>query len=347
MPQYEVQQILCADIRANKAVDDLLDREGIRRDKNLDYTCGLFDEDGMLAATGSCCGNTLRCLAVRSDRQGEGLLNTILTHLVDIQYRRGNTHLFLYTKCSTAKFFRDSGFYEIARVKDNVVFMENTRNGFPEFIRSLGSPSSYPDTAAIVMNANPFTYGHLFLAETAAAQNSTVHIFVVSEDRSLFPADVRRRLVVEGTAHLKNVIVHDTGSYIISSATFPSYFQKDENAVIEGHARLDAAVFIKIAAALGITRRYVGEEPFSLVTGIYNRVLQEELPAAGIRCTVIPRKSVHSRPVSASDVRLCIQSGDMAHLAELVPPSTLQYLQSKEAESVILRIRSSENVVHY
>lgn len=59
-------------------------------------------------------------------------------------------------------------------------------------------------------------------------------------------------------------------SIYYSNATFPSYFQKDENAVIESHAMLDLTVFTQIAKVLGITRRYVGEEPTSLVTGIYN-----------------------------------------------------------------------------
>ena len=43
-----------------------------------------------------------------------------------------------------------------------------------------------------------------------------------------------------------------TGDYIISSATFPSYFQKDEVAVIESQANLDIKVFTKIAKVLNI-----------------------------------------------------------------------------------------------
>ena len=57
------------------------------------------------------------------------------------------------------------------------------------------------------------------------------------------PFSVRKRLVREGTARIPNVVLHDSGLYIISSATFPSYFLKDEAAVIDGHARLDLAVF--------------------------------------------------------------------------------------------------------
>ena len=64
--------ILLNDTSAQKQMDVLLEQEGIRRDGNLDYTCGLFDEDWKLAATASCFGNTIRCLAVSNDRQGEG-----------------------------------------------------------------------------------------------------------------------------------------------------------------------------------------------------------------------------------------------------------------------------------
>ena len=99
MSNYTVSKIYASDTRANKQVDALLDCAGIRRDGNLDYTCGIFNDMGDVIATGSCFGITLRCLAVSNDYQGEGLMNAIITHLVDMQYERGNSHLFLYTKC--------------------------------------------------------------------------------------------------------------------------------------------------------------------------------------------------------------------------------------------------------
>lgn len=96
--------------------------------------------------------------------------------------------------------------------------------------------------------------------ETAAAACDTLHLFVVSEDASLVPFAVRKRLVAEGVRHLPNVVLHDSGPYIISNATFPSYFLKDETAVIEGHARLDLAVLPR-SRRHERDRRYVGEEP--------------------------------------------------------------------------------------
>ena len=184
-------------------------------------------------------------------------------------------------------------------------------------------------------------------AEKAAAENDLLHLFIVSEDASLVPFKIRKQLVMKGTAHLKNICYHDSGPYIISNATFPSYFQKDENAVIESHAMLDLTVFTQIAKVLGITRRYVGEEPTSLVTGIYNRIMSEKLPEQGIECIVVPRKTCEDTPISASNVRLALQNGDYDTLSKLVPQTTLDYFKSPEAIPVIERIRQQENVIHY
>ena len=357
MAEYVISEVHSGDRFALSQIDRLLSQEGIKRDANLDYTCAMYDEDYNIIGTGSCFGNTLRCFAVSSAHQGEGLLNQIISHLIGVQYERGNMHLFLYTKVASALFFGDLGFYEIARVDQTLVFMENRRSGFEQYLEGLKreTPSAGPDakgSAAIVMNANPFTLGHQYLVETAAAACETLHLFVVSEDASLVPASVRKKLVREGTAHIPNVILHDSGPYMISNATFPSYFLKDEAAVITGHARLDIEIFTKIARALGISVRFVGEEPASEVTGIYNQIMQEELPKAGIACRVIPRKTASEgiaagSVISASTVRRCLQQEDWSSLSALVPESTLRYFQSPEAAPVLKKIRQAGNVVHY
>ena len=243
---YTISQVYPGDQRALATVDALLKEEGIERDGNLDYIAAMYDEDYNIIATGSCFLNTLRCFAVSHAHQGEGLLNQIITHLIEVQYERGNLHLFLYTKTTSAKFFGDLGFYEIARVDGTLVFMENRRDGFKSYLRRLEKTRIDGKSGALVMNANPFTLGHQYLVEQAAAACETLHLFIVSEDASLIPFSVRKKLVAEGTAHLPNVVLHDSGPYIISSATFPSYFLKDKEAVICGQARLDIEVFKRI-----------------------------------------------------------------------------------------------------
>jgi len=348
MSEYSVSKVYPSDKKANSEIEKLLLHEGIRRDKNLDYTCAVYDEDYKVIATGSCFGNTLRCMAVSSEHQGEGLMNEIVSHLIQYEYSRKINHLFLYTKCNSAKFFGDLGFYEIVRIENQIVFMENRRTGFSDYLQELSKTKINGEKiAALVLNANPFTLGHLYLVEKAAAENDFLHIFMVSEDASLVPFEIRRKLIIEGTQHLKNLIYHDTGPYIISSATFPSYFQKDDSAVIESHANLDLSVFVKIAETLGINSRYVGEEPKSLVTGIYNKIMSEKLPVHGINCVIVPRKKSDNEIISASNVRQAIKNGELEKIKKLVPASTYKFFTSPEAENIIKKIRTADNVVHY
>ena len=199
MCEYSVSEIRPSDKRSIRKMEALLEKEGISRDKNLDLSIGLFDDDYNLVATGSCFKNTLRCMAVDSGHQGEGLLNQVVTHLMDHQYEQGRFELFLYTKCSSAKFFQDLGFYEIARVPDRVVFMENRRDGFPGYLRELEKTKVEANSvAAVVMNANPFTLGHQYLLRPFRRRMTFVHVFVVSEDVSLVPFSVRYDAGKEG-----------------------------------------------------------------------------------------------------------------------------------------------------
>lgn len=350
MTDYAIGKISSHDTRSLAAVNTLLQEEGIRLDPNTDYTCAMFDEDMNVIATGSCFGNTLRCLAVSHHHQGEGLMNQIITHLINVQMERGNSHLFLYTKCNAAKFFHDLGFYEIVRMPNQIVFMENKRRGFEDYLAHLKQESAghfQGKIAALVMNCNPFTLGHQYLVEKAARENDVVHLFMVSEDQSLFPFDVRKQLILEGTAHLPNVICHESGSYIISQATFPSYFQQNEEAVIKSNVAIDLQIFTQIAETLGIQRRYVGEEPFSQVTNLYNRAMLEALPKAGMECVVVPRKAENGLAISASAVRQAIHDGEMEKVKNWVPATTWAFLQSEAAKPIIEKIQQASNVKHY
>lgn len=343
---YTIRTIGCGDRAGLAQVRALLADEGLTLDAHLDYTCGLFDENDALLATGSCFASTLRCFAVAKAHQGEGLLNEVVTHLADVQAARGNFHLFVYTRPHSARFFESLGFSEIARPDDTLVFMENRKRGFEKFCERLSGARRPGTAAAIVMNANPFTLGHRYLAEQAAARYDTVHLFVLSEDRSLFPADVRLRLVRAGVQEFPNVLVHETQDYLISTATFPAYFLKDSESAVRAGARLDAALFVKIAAALGVSARLLGEEPLSRTTRIYNEVLSDALRTSGLRAVILPRLCMDGRAVSASCVRQLIHDGRLADARPLVPASTWAWLTSPAAQPVLEAVRAAADVGH-
>ena len=341
-----LSEISPRDTRTQAQMDALLEQEGIRRDRNLDYSCGVFD-DGELIACGSSFHNTLRCLAVSSDHRGEGLMNQVVSHLMERQVNLGNSHVFLYTKVKNERIFKDLGFYEIARVDGSLVFLENRRDGFARYLRSLEKTRRDGKCAAVVMNANPFTLGHRYLIETAARENDFVHLFLLSEEAGPIPFAVRKKLVQAGVADLGNVIFHESGPYIISSATFPSYFLRDEDDAILAHARLDLAVFEKIAAALNLSARYVGEEKSSHVTALYNRTMAELLPRMGLAFREIPRLQADGETVSASTVRQAIHDGRLEEYRQLLPQTTYDYFMSDAAAPVVAAIRAMPDPRHY
>ena len=343
-----VSQVYQSDKRAMGKVRALLERVDITLDEHLDYTCAVFDEEGQPIATGSAFGPTLRCFAVDPAHQGEGLLNEVITHLMENRQERGFFHLFVYTKPNSVKFFKDLGFSVIAEVPGFLVFLENRADGFPGFLRKLEATKRPGQSAAIVMNANPFTLGHRYLVETAARENDTVHLFLLSENAGPIPAAVRHKLVREGVTDFPNVMIHETEEYLISSATFPGYFLKTEDKILRTQASLDTALFVRIAEALGVTVRYVGSEPRSVVTGIYNEVLSETLPAHGIECRILPRKTLpDGRIISASAVRQAIHDERLDEVADMLPETTLAFFRSEEAKPIIAAIHAEKDVVHY
>ena len=187
----------------------------------------------------------------------------------------------------------------------------------------------------------------LLTLEQAAKENDVVHLFLLSQEAGPIPFAVRKRLVEAGIRDLTNVILQETGPYMISSATFPSYFLKDSDAAIWAQAGLDLAVFGRIAAALNIRRRYVGEENRSHVTALYNREMQQRLPAMGIDCRIIPRLETKGEIISASTVRKAIQAGNLEAVRSMLPECTYRYFASSEGAAVAEAIRREKDVIHY
>lgn len=312
----------------------LLQKTGLIPEDQPEQTVLLWDGDE-LAATGSRQGNILKYLAVDPVHQGEGLLASLLTALRQEAFQQGYRHLFLYTKPENVQLFLPLMFHPVAAT-DKVLLMEDKPNGVQSFLNSLPIAQHGGTVGAAVMNCDPFTLGHRYLIETAAKDCDWLYIFVLSEDRGHFSAQDRLAMVKAGTADLANVTVLPTGPYLISAATFPTYFLKDRDGAQQVQCLLDIAIFRKyFAPYFGITRRYVGTEPLSPMTEKYNAALKAHLPKNGIELHEIPRFEKSGTPVSASAVRAALASGDWATLRALVPETTFTHLQTIAQEEIL------------
>jgi [citrate (pro-3S)-lyase] ligase len=300
---------------------------GLKYDERVSFSVCAMEGD-TIAAAGSLDGRILKCIAVSPAFQNEGFAAIIVTELIKEAGRRGIFHLFLFTKPENGELFGNLGFYTIEKT-GSVLLMENRREGISRFVAALPRPPA--DTSpigAVIVNCNPFTRGHQYLIENAAARCGALYVFVVSENLSLFPADLRYELVLKGIAHIPHVYPHPTGPYLVSAETFPDYFFRESVSPRKLNMDLDLRIFAKhFALPLGISRRFVGTEPLDPVIAAYNRGMKESLPSFGIEVTEIPRLETGGEPISASRVRDLLKSGDLEGLRELVPPTTFECLK--------------------
>lgn len=339
---YTIRDIYLSSPLEREMLHSFLDRHYLGFEQDIECAVGVFDRDDTLLACGCYAGNVLKQFAVDREYRGNNFLGTILSQLMQRQYERGVEHLFVFTKPENMPFFQQNAFYPVAATQQ-VALLENRHSGPLCYARKWAIKKDRGKKAGtIVMNANPFTLGHRWLVEKAAALCELLYVFVVEEDRSDFPFQVRKRLVIEGTRDLGNVAVCDSGPYMISAATFPTYFIKDKEMVNGIYTELDLKIFADVIAPyFHIKSRFVGSEPLCAATKFYNEAMKSQLPAKGIMVYEIFRKEVGGVPISASLVRKTIRNQGPEHplLESLLPRTTLAWLRSDEAKPVIERIR--------
>lgn len=192
-----------------------------------------------------------------------------------------------------------------------------------KYIRGIQERKPYDKrgkTGAIVMNCNPMTKGHLYLIETAKKRVDYLYIFVVEEERSDICFAERYAMVRGQMEKMENVYVVPSGKFILSYETLPLYFEKAEKQDAVLNAADDLHIFSQyIAPRLGITERFVGEEPTDKVTRQYNEEMKNILPCYGIGLTEIPRLKSGEDYISASVVRKLAEEGDWEAVRRLMP----------------------------
>ena len=345
MTEFHIEHVNLSRERNVHEIKRFLERFDLNFDTDVDFTVAVRDGEGTLVGTGSSRGEVLRNIAVDENIQGAGLTSSILSALIQNLSRKNVLHYFIFTRPEKAFLFVNLGFAEIARAEPYASLLESGLGSVAAYCESIaGETARLPQKrAAVVMNANPFTKGHRALVEQAAAEYPGVVVFVVSEDKSLFPFADRMRLIKEGVSDLANVAVVPGGKYIISAATFPTYFTRERDRV-KAQTRLDIALFAsQIAPKLGIAARYIGEEPYCPVTAEYNEAMIEILVPAGVSVHVAPRIPVNHEMVSASKVREAIRIDDWKTVEMMVPPTTFVYLRSEEKKDILENIRSSNS----
>jgi [citrate (pro-3S)-lyase] ligase len=320
----------------------LVESQGLSWEAGCDEVAGIY-EGGRLVATASRAGCVLKMFAIDAASQGGETLGQLVTSLVESGRRAGHDSLLVYTRPENAASFEQCNF-RLLVAATGIVLLE-WGGGLERYLARLrgvaassGQHAGLPRRSAegakaggIVLNGNPFTRGHQYLVESAAAQVERLFVFVVREEGSAFPFAARYRMAEEGTRHLENVVVLDTSRYAVSAATFPSYFLRRHDDRARLQMEVDARLFGRhLAPAAGVTRRFVGHEPYCETTAAYNRVMAAVLPEYGVDLVEVERaKDAEGVFVSATRVRAAYAAGDMETVRRLVPATTLAILQER------------------
>ena len=347
-------------------VEGFLQANGLRME-TLDVYYTLQNTDGAILAGAGLAGDVIKCVAVAPEARSEGLVAPLVSHILS-QHGPGNLKVF--TKPENEAVFGSLGFHAIARAP-LAIMMENGR-GLEAYCACLkdtllssrpteGSGEISSSVGVVVMNANPFTLGHRYLLEQAAAR---VDRLVVIPVRTSYAFPYTERLAMIKTGAPSGVTVVEGSDYQISAATFPTYFLKDLSEAAETQMRLDLDLFARhIAPALGATVRFVGSEPQDPLTARYNTLMQELLPLKVVEIPrlkaepvseenyflqgfaknqfssdpVKPINASHTAVISASAVRTALEQGSYARAAALCPESTRPYLMAALAERALRR----------
>ena len=335
---FEIRQVPLSLKSSRQKVENFLAVSDLRLEE-VDYYAGVFaGDDDVLLAGGGLSGDVLKCIAVSDALRDTGMSLSLVSHLLSVAQSHGHQQLKVFTKPENKGIFENFGFHAIATAP-KAILMENG-NGLRDYCNQLSAIAHNKGTkrGVIVMNANPFTLGHRYLVEEAAAQVDTLFIVVVKEDRSLFSYAERKAMIQAGVAHISNAIVCEGSDYAISAATFPTYFLKQLSDATDTHITLDLDLFARhIAPALGASVRFAGSEPIDETTRRYNQLMAELLPSQGIDFVEVERCSKNGTLVSATAVREALKAQTLPQALPLVPHTTAPYLISQLATDALQR----------
>lgn len=323
---YDIVEMPLSLKRNRTMVEDFLAKSALRLD-DMDYYAAVVDRESYkILAGGGFKGDIIKCIAVDDSLRGTGMSQQLISHLMSQMASQGHTNVKVFTKPGNADIFESLGFKTLGK-GTKAILLENGLEGLSSYTNYLRSLKHEGKNGLIVMNANPFTLGHQHLVEQAAQQVDNLYVIAVGEDKSQFTSDERLEMVKAGCSHFDNVTVCRGSSYIISAATFPSYFIKKASDAALAQMELDLDITARhIAPALGATVRFVGSEPADELTRNYNEAMKTILPQHGIEVIEMTRYEKNSKPISASVVRQMLANGNLHKTTYMVPSTTVPYL---------------------
>lgn len=307
-----------------------------------DKTYVIRDND-VIIASGSASGNILKYFFAKCTYSGQGAIGIIYDSLLTYIFEKGYNSYFIFTTPNNKVIFESLGLKQVYST-ERAILLEGGFYNYDKWINGIKNiiGEKQGKRGAIIVNCNPMTLGHKYLITKALEELEELLIFVVEEDLSVFPFEARYNIIKNEFKDDARVKILKGGPYIISRGTFPTYFIKEKNDMLNIYTELDAKIFAKnIAKDLEIDIRFLGTEPKDIVTLAYNKSLKDILEVENIEIKIIPRIKFDDNPISASIVRQLLKEDNLDDAYKLLPTSTIDFLNTDLGLQVINNIKNT------
>jgi [citrate (pro-3S)-lyase] ligase len=249
-------------------VKDFLDRNDLALSDDVELYV-TASEEGEMVACGGISGKILKCVAVTPRLRGQRFVLKVINALLDAARRRGQDELFLFSAPKNQTYFESHGFKLIETSGNEVILMENNDN-LAKYKSSLGGLKKEGESiGSIVICDSLISLEDIKRIELAAKRCDWLHVFIVCHDGNYTKKSYEK--LSNDLSYIPNITVHENSDYLISKATFPTYFIKDQAHISALHAELDVKIFKHhIAPVLGITQRFISKD-----SEIYDTTMQK------------------------------------------------------------------------
>ena len=190
--EHNIQELPLSSPFFREKVERFLGENGLRMEE-LDVYCAIENSSGDILAGAGIRKDIIKCIAVAEEARSEGLVAPLVSHLISLAASRGMSELKLFTKPENQAIFESLGFHVLASAP-KAILMEKGR-GLERYCAYLRSMRKEGRCGVVVMNANPFTLGHRYLLEQAAAQVDTLFVIPVKEEGQRFSYDERLAMI--------------------------------------------------------------------------------------------------------------------------------------------------------
>lgn len=328
---YDLREVCQSVGRLRREAEQLLADNGLQPDLPA-YYLGAYDSADRLVAGAGLEGNVIKCLAINCEQRGEALANRIISRLLERAVQNGHDNVFVFTKPPYAELFASLSFHLVGQSPDAVLLESNPR-GIAAYRDSLKALRRNGRCGVAVMNCNPMTQGHLYLIRQAVRKVDTLFIIPLNSDHQEFTYAERRAILQEELKGIPQAVLCPGSDYLVSPASFPTYFIKEASRRADAQIALDCDIFNRhIAPSLQVCCRFVGSEPQDAATARYNELMMSELQVDTI---VTERLATNGQPISASTLRRALHAGHAAPSLPLAAPAAVPYVLAHAAAQAL------------